>query len=94
MAQTITITIDYDAQRARAEFMEDRYPEPYVIAADYDPGDMAWCLTDDSNAVSTVHETWDEAETAFRKAVAREVADAEAVEGDDHAIGDNIRPDR
>ena len=95
MAHTITITIDYDAQRARAEFLEDRYPEPYVIAADYDPGAMAWRLTDDSNAVSTVHETWAEAETAFRKAVALAVEDAEeAAEGDDHASGDNIRPDR
>ena len=94
MAHTITITIDYDAERARAEFMDDRSPKAYVISVDYDPGDMAWCLTDDSNAVSTVHETWDEAEVAFRQAVAREVADAEAAEGDDHAIGDNIRPDR
>lgn len=87
MAHTITITIDYDAERARAEFLDDRSPDAYVIAADYDPGVMAWRLSDDSNAVSTVHETWDEAETAFRKAVALEVEDAETVEGDNHASG-------
>ncbi len=94
MAHTITITIDYDAERARAEFLDDRSPKAYVISVDYDPGDMAWRLTDDSRAESTLHETWDEAEVAFRKAVALAVADAETVEGDDHAIGDNIRPDR
>ncbi len=94
MAHTITITIDYDAQRARAEFLDERSPTAYVISVDYDPGDMAWRLRDDSHAEPTLHETWDEAEVAFRKAVAREVADAEAAEGDDHAIGDNRRSDR
>jgi len=94
MAHTITITIDYDAESARAEFLDDRSPEAYVISVDYDPGDMAWRLRDDSHAESTLHETWDEAEVAFRQAVAREVADAEAVENDNHAVGDNRRPDR